>query len=100
MKKFVFFMTPVVALILSGCIGAGCSPVTSGSSSYALTNTKTPEVVYGHDIRGIRFFLSPRSSVNIDVECILEYVQGDAVFSAEYQREESMIPWIRFNYAY
>ena len=100
MKKLVFLITPVVALVLVGCAGAGSSSLTSSPFGYALTNTRTPQTLDGQDTRGVRLFLSPRSAVNIDVECILEYVQGDVGFHPEYRREDYLHPWIHFEYAY
>lgn len=103
MKKLVFLITPVAALFLSGCLGSG-SPLLkmSGGSygSYALTDTRKHEALYENDDRGVRLSLSSRSSINIDVECILDYVQGDPVFTPEYETDDHLNPWIRFNYTY
>jgi len=104
MKKLVFLMAPLAALLLSGCLGTGTSflKMNSGDygSSYSLTNSKTPEALHGNEGRGVRLSLSPRSSVNIDVECILDYVQGGPVFTPEYETDENLNPWIRFAYTY
>jgi len=104
MKKLVFLMTPAAALLLSGCLGSG-TPflIMNGGidgSSYAFTDSRRHEALYRNEGRGVRLSLSPRSAVNIDVECILDYVQGDPVFTTEFETDENLYPWIRFDYAY
>ena len=104
MKKLVFLMTPAAVLLLSGCLGSGTPflKMNGGDygSSYALTDSKTPEALHRNDGSGVRLSLSPRSSVNIDVECILDYVQGGPYFTPEFETDENLNPWIRFNYSY
>ena len=103
MKKLVFLMTPLLALLLAGCL-ASKTPLStmhgSRHNSYALTDSRTPENVLGKEARGVRLSLSARSSVKIDVECILDYVQGGPDFTPEYETDNQLIPWLRFDYAY
>ena len=103
MKRLIFLMAPVLALLLSGCLHSGGFFL---EKSYdppglsALTNSRTPQTLQGSDNRGIHLSLSPRSSVSIDVECILDYVQGEAVYRPEYETDDQLNPWIRFIYTY
>ena len=103
MKKKLFLITPVLALLMAGCISSGtpCMKADGDShSNYALTNTRTPRTLNGNETRGVRVSLSPRSSVNIDVECILDYVQGGPVDTPEFETTNHLYPWFRFEFAY
>ena len=104
MKKLVFLMTPAAVLLLSGCLGSGTPflKMNGGNdgSGYALTDSKMPEALSRNHGRGVRLCLSNRSAVNIDVECILDYVQGDPVLTPEFETDENLNPWIRFDYSY
>lgn len=44
--------------------------------------------------------ISANSSLNIDVECILEYVQKDAAFGAANERSDFLNPWVRLNFSF
>lgn len=104
MKKLVFLMTPVLALLLVGCLSSGTPLLKMHgggySNSYALTRSRTPGKLYGNGAPGVRFPLSPRSSVSIDVESILDYVQGGSVFTPEYDTNDNLTPWFCFEFAY
>ena len=104
MKKMIFLTTPVLALLLAGCLSSGNPWMKIDGDSYAagygLINSKTPETLLGNQSRGVRLSLSPRASISIDVECILDYVQGDSVFTPEYETNDHLNPWFRFDYAY
>jgi hypothetical protein len=103
MKKTVFLMVPVVAILLSGCIGSTGSLFRAGGGSYSLISGNPPIPHSSEDTPGLRLFISPRSALNIDVECILDYVQGDTPFSPEERTCDSMTPlspWIRLDLSY
>jgi hypothetical protein len=103
MKKTVFLMVPILAILLSGCIGSTGSFFRAGGGSYSLISGNTPKPHRGEDAPGLRLFISPRSAINIDVECILDYVQDDSPFSPEERTCDSIMPlspWIRLDFSY
>lgn len=103
MKKTVFLIIPVVAILLSGCIGSTGSLFRAGSGSYPFLGDNSPLPHRGENATGLRLFISPRSALNIDVECIFDDVQGDSTFSPEERTCDSMkplSPWIRMDVSY
>jgi len=103
MKKAVFLMFPILAIVLSGCIGSTGSLFRAGGGGYAQINDNTPVPQHGEDAQGLRLFISPRSAINIDVEHILDYVQDTSPFSPEERTCDTMMPlspWIRLDFSY
>jgi hypothetical protein len=94
---------PVLAILLSGCIGSTGSLFRAGGGSYSLISGNPSMPHHGEDTPGLRLFISPRSALSIDVECILDYVQGDSPFRPEERTCDSMkplSPWIRLDFSY
>ena len=103
MKKTVFLMVPVLAILLSGCSGSTGSLLRTGGGGYSSISGTPPVPHGGEDAPGLRLSISPHSSLNIDVECILDYVQGDSPFSPEERTCDSMMPlspWVRLDFSY
>jgi hypothetical protein len=101
MKKTIFLIASGMVVWLSGCTGATFDFYRSGSATYGLTNTSTPIPVSGkEDDRGVCLALSPRSSLNIDVECILDYVEGDTNLDSLGKQQSFLNPWIRWRFSF
>lgn len=100
MKKTVFLMLPVAALLYSGCAPFTGYRLDAVGSRYALIDARIPASLNDDGDRGIHLPITPRSSVNIDVECILDYVQGDSPLDAEFDANEWLNPWIRLDFSY
>jgi hypothetical protein len=101
MKKTVFLMLSAMAIISYGCsTGSGNGSARTASPGKALNQTNThPTPKMAHE-RGVCMSISARSSLNIDVECILEYVQGDASFDPADGQSYFLNPWVRLNYSF
>ena len=96
-------MLSAMAIIFCGCSsGSGYGFLRTASPGSALINTNTnthPNLEETH-ARGVCMPISANSSLNIDVECILEYVQGDASFDAADEQRDFLNPWVRLNYSF
>lgn len=100
MNKKVFLMLPAMMILFSGCALFNASRFNTIDNRPALIDTDLPASQNGHVDRGLRLPLSSRSAVNIDVECILDYVQGGSAFDIEIDANDWLIPWIRFDISY
>lgn len=100
MKKTVFLMVSAMAILCCGCsTGSGYGSLRTAPPGNALMNTNTIPTLEGSHDRGVCMPISANSSLNIDVECILDYVQGDA-FDAANEQDDFLNPWIRLNYSF
>ena len=101
MKKTVFLILSAMTILLCGCsTGSGIELMRTASPGNALINTHadpTPKVA--HD-RGVCMSINAHSSLNIDVEYILEYVQGDAGLDPVDEQSNFLNPWVRLNYSF
>lgn len=103
MGKTVFLVVPVLAILLSGCIGSTENLFKAKGGGYARINGTTPIPQNDEDTPGLRLAISNRSAINIDVECILDYVQGDSTLSPEEKTCDTVMPlspWIRLDFSY
>jgi hypothetical protein len=100
MKKSFFLMVPAMVILISSCSGPTGNWKQTGGISSALTNPNTPTSLDSHAGSGLHLTLSSRSSVNIDVEGILDYMQGDSYLAPEYEIQNLMNPWIRLDVDY
>lgn len=100
MKKTVFLIIPVMAILLSGCTTSNHVFFKSTGYRHALINSNTRTPLYGDSGHGLYLPISHRSSVNIDVEGILDYMQGEPTFGIENERNDFLNPWIRLNVSY
>ncbi len=101
MKKTVFLMLSAMAILMYGCsTGSGNGLRRTTGPGNALKQTHThPTQKMAHE-RGVCMSISAHSSLNIDVECILEYVQGDASFDPADEQSDFLNPWVRLNYSF
>ncbi len=101
MKKTVFLMLSAMAIFYCGCsMGSGYGLLRTESPGNALINAQTDPTSGGSHERGVCMSISANSSLNVDVECILEYVQGDASFDATDKQSDFLNPWVRLNYSF
>ncbi|WP_319408707.1 hypothetical protein [uncultured Desulfosarcina sp.] len=101
MKKTVFLMLSAMAILFCGCTtGSGYSLLRTAGPGYALINANTLPPLNVDDGRGVCLSISANSSLNIDVECILEYVQEDSAFDPADERSDHLNPWLRLNYSF
>ena len=101
MKKTVFLMLSAMAILCCGCsTGSGYGWLRTAPPGNALINTHTDPTPKETHERGVCMPISGNSSLSVDVECILEYVQGDAAFDAADEQSDFLNPWIRLNYSF
>lgn len=100
MKKTVFLIIPAMVILLSGCTTSNHGYFESTGNRHALINSNTRTPLYADSGPGLYLPISRRSSVNIDVEGILDYMQGGPIFGIEYERNDLRNPWIRLNVSY
>jgi len=101
MKKTVFLILSAMTILLCGCsAGSGIGLMRTASPGNVLINTHadpTPKVA---NDRGVCMSINDHSSLNIDVECILEYVQRDASIDPADEQSDFLNPWVRLNYSF
>jgi len=99
MKNTVFLILSTMAILFCGCsTGSGYGLL--GTTGNAMINSNTHPSLEVADGRGVCLPISAKYSVNIDVECILEYAQSDATFDPADERIDLLSPWIRLNYSF
>ena len=101
MKKNVFFFLPLVmALCMAACGGAHYGLYQPAGIAAALINPSNPSPLKSEGDRGVHLSLSSHTSLNIDVECILDYVQGETPLEVQWDHPQSSNPWIRLNVSF
>ena len=100
MKKTLFLMVVAMVISITGCAGSGCSFFRTAGAANALVNPPFPSPLKSTSDRGIHLSISHRASLNIDVEGILDYVQGDPTVENPSLRDDFMNPWIRWSIAF
>ena len=95
MKKTVFLILTVIAILFSGCTGSNYGLFRIAP---ALINSNTHPPLKGNHTRGISLSISTRSSLDIDVKGILESVQRESTPDATDDRHDPLNPWIRLTY--
>ena len=101
MKNTVFLILSAMAILFCGCsTGSGYGWLRTEPPGKALINTHTPPSKEETHERGICVPISTNSSLNVDVECILEYVQGEASVDASEAQGDFPNPWIRLIYSF
>lgn len=97
MKKTVFLMVVAAIVIsLTGCAGSGYDLARITGAGNVLVNPPLPAPLKNTAAHGIRLSISNRSSLNINVEGILDYVQGDPMVETQSLRDHSIHPWVRW----
>ncbi|BBO88204.1 hypothetical protein DSCOOX_13840 [Desulfosarcina ovata subsp. ovata] len=91
----------VVALLMAGCSGATHDLYRSAAGNvHAVVQSESPIPMNRNNDRGVRLPLSSRSSMNIDVECIIDYVQGESELTPQEEWQQTSTPWVRFNFTF
>ena len=88
-----------MAILFCGC-STGANHGLLGTTGNAMINSNTQPPLEAADGRGVCLPISTKSSVNIDVECILDYVQSDAPTDPIDGRVDLLNPWVRLNYSF
>jgi hypothetical protein len=99
MKKTIFLFITAMAILFYGCSTDSSFGVIH-SSDTSLINSNTHPQRNVTDDRGICLPITARSSLNVDVECILEYVQKEASVDATDGQTDLLYPWIRLDYSF
>lgn len=92
-------MVVAMVILITGCAGSVGFFRTAGAAN-ALVNPPLPAPLKGTTEHGIRLFISHRASLNIDIEGILDYVQGEPIVQTPSLRDDFNNPWIRCNLAF
>lgn len=100
MKKTFFLIASGTVICLSGCTGANYDLYRSVDAGNGLVNTSTPAPLGGREDRGVCLALSPKSSLDIDVECILDYVEGGTNLDSLGKQQNPLNPWIRWHFSF
>jgi len=100
MKKTVFLILPVIAILFTACAPSQGLRLATLGSHPSLTDTNAPRSLSDEQDRGINLPISAYTSMNIDVEGILDYVQGGSDFEVEFTANDWLNPWIRFNFSF
>lgn len=100
MKKSVFLIFSGMAILLSGCTGSSYVVFNTTGIGSSLVNTGTTSPLRNEEDRGLCLSISPRSSLNIDVEGILDYVQAAPSMDMVDEQAEHLNPWIRWHYSF
>lgn len=95
MEKHFFLIVSAMVISLSGCAGSSsCLPGSPGSDT--IINTPLPHVPISDDDRGIYLPISNRLSLNVDIECILDFIQDEFEFGPQNYWNDDQYPWIRW----
>lgn len=101
MKTSMFMILPAVmlAVAVAGCNATATRyhyrPMAHGPN---LVETTLPMPIQTNGDRGVSLPLGNRLSLNIDVECILDYVQGESeTIKNQPLLQEHLNPWLRFS---
>lgn len=100
MKKPILLALSVMAILLMGCGGSSYGLLSTAGPGNALITTNTSPPSKGENDRAVCLSISNKSSLSIDVECILDYVQGDAAIDPNYQQRDLLDPWVQLNYTF
>jgi hypothetical protein len=100
MKKTLFLMIAAMVILITGCAGSGYGLLRTTGAGNSLINPPLPVPLKNSAHSGIRLTISNRLSLNIDVEDILDYVQGEPMVETQSLRDEFMNPWIRWDIAF
>lgn len=96
--NFLILTATVLVMFLTGCNATTSHLYRVSDNGLGLVETTRPIPIEKSVERGISLALGNRSHLNIDVECILEYVQGESeTIENQPILQENHYPWIRFS---
>jgi hypothetical protein len=100
MKKKVFLIVSTMAILFSGCTGSSDHLHRAfGEGHHPISATILIPLNERTD-RGICLPISTRSSLNIDVECILTHVRNEPASDQEARQDDWSHPWVRLNFSF
>ena len=100
MKKTIFLTLLAMATLLCACTTSGMNVYRTGGSISAMTDPSPPTPLKDDPDRGVFVTISKRASLNIDVEGIIDYVQGTPTLVTDFQSDDHLDPWIRWNWSF
>jgi len=89
-----------MAILFSGCTGSHCRLVPVTGYDHGMINSNTPATLDGENDRGVHVSISRRTSVKINVDGIMDYVQRWSTFGHEPAHRSVLTPWIRLDLSY
>jgi hypothetical protein len=96
MKKTVFLILAAMAILFSGCTGHSYRQSTSDDLGSWMINS-TPPIPLNSDLNyGINLPISSQSTLSIDVECIIDYAQGESTIGPQDEQGYAMNPWVLY----
>lgn len=96
MKKTVFLILAAMAILSSGCTGHSYRQSTTDNMGSWLINSNHP-IPLNSDLNcGINLPISSQSTLSIDVECIIDYAQGESTFGPQDEQRYAMNPWVLY----
>ena len=100
MKKTILLLFTAMTMLTCACSGTGqgVREITGYGASRAIASP--PASLDGNAHRGVAFSVSDRSSVKIDVEGILDYMQGASVLTTDLIADYHLDPWISWNVSF
>lgn len=91
-KKTFYFLGLIAMLVfLTACTGAARL---ESQTRHLPADSVNPPPPYTTAERGIQFSISRHSTLNVDVERIVDYVQGESMMVGEDRLEDHNTPWI------
>lgn len=100
MKHSVFLILSAMAIVFSSCTGSNYPLHTAADIGNAMINSNHPSPLKSDPNCGVYLPISKRSALNIDVECIIDYAQGESTAASRDDRYVTMSPWFRLIISY
>jgi hypothetical protein len=97
-KKGLLLSLLLMVMFLSACSGSACYVSKTNYADTKLIMPAPPASLEGGTHRGIYLTISKRSSLSIDVECIVDYVQGESTLTGEDASIDHVNPWVYWNW--
>ena len=93
-KKMAVGMVPALLFFLSACAGPTHHACQTNWPTPHAVNPTLPAPANPNSDRGVYLKISKRASLNIDVECIIDYVQGNLPMTPDAASVNTSSPWI------
>ena len=93
-KKMAFSMVPALFFFLSACAGPTNHAYQINWPEPHVVSPTLPAPANPSTGRGVYLRISKQASLNINVECIIDYVQGNLPMAADAASLNTSSPWI------
>ena len=100
MKKTILLLFTAMTVLTSACSGTGHGVRENTGYGTSRVIASPPASLDRGAHRGVAFSISDRSSVNIDVEGILDYMQGVSILTTDLAIDYHLDPWISWNVSF